>query len=453
VVRTLVTIAAARHRFRAYSPEKIRRYQLARAGGIVRYAKEHSPFFRDLYRGRDTTDFFSLPFVDKKLMMEDIGSYATIGATTSEIMEFCLEVERSRDFSRRLEGHTVALSTGTSGSRGVEIVSRREESFIRAMLLARFPFPPGLRLNIAFILRVSSPALQLRAFGHRLTYVSQLGVLESIVERLNGIAPNVVAGPPSVLRLLAAERRRGSLGIAPVLAVSYGEVLYGDVKSDIEAAFGCRVLEIYKCTEGSIAVSCAAGSLHINEDMVLVELFDERGGSVRDGTPCDRMVITDLHRTSQPIIRYQLNDVVTLSAERCSCGSRFRVIAGIQGRRDEMFWLPRARGSPGGQFVYPDYITRAIVCAGEPGSVSDAIREYVAVQESVERVVVYLETRGGTLEKGLVDSIRGNLARLFGAFDCAPPRIDVEQGISPALSGRAKHSRVVRRFPAGGGRP
>ncbi len=453
MVRTLVTIAAARRRFHAFSSGRISSYQLARAGEIVRYAKAHSPFFRDLYRGRDTADFFSLPFVDKKLMMEDIGSYATIGASTGEIMEFCLEVEKSRDFSRRLGGYTVALSTGTSGSRGVEIVSRREESFIRAMFLARFPFPRGVRLNIAFILRVSSPALQLRAFGHRLAYVSQLGPLEGIVERLNGIAPNVISGPPSVLRLLAEERRKGSLGIAPVLAVSYGEVLYADVKADIETAFGCRVLEIYKCTEGSIAVSCAAGSLHVNEDMVLVELFDERGGRVPDGSPCDRMVITDLHRTSQPIIRYQLNDVVTLSPGRCPCGSRFRVIAGIQGRRDEMFWLPRAHGGPGGQFVYPDYVTRAIVSAGEPGSVSDAIREYVAVQESPDRVVVYLETRDGRLGGGLADSIRGNLARLFGAFDCAPPRIDVERGIPPALSGRAKHSRIVRRFPAGEVRP
>jgi putative adenylate-forming enzyme len=449
VVRTLVTIACAKNRFRAYSPGQIRGYQLERAGAIVRYAKEHSPFFRKLYHGLDSSDFASLPFVDKRRMMEDIGSYATIGATTAEIMAFCLEVEKSRDFSRRLGGHTVALSTGTSGSRGVEIVSPREESFFRAMFLARFPFPPGLGLNIAFILRVSSPALQLRAFGHRLTYVSQLGVLENIVEKLNGIAPNVIAGPPSVLRLLAEERRRGSLRISPVLAVSYGEVLYDDVKADLAAAFGGRVLEIYKCSEGAIAVSCAAGRLHLNEDLVLVELFDERGGPVPAGTPCDRMVITDLHRRAQPIIRYQLNDVVTLSAEPCPCGSRFRVIARIQGRRDEMFWLPRAQNRPGGQFVYPDFITRAIVSAGEPGSVSDAIREYVAVQESPDRVVVYLEMRGGPPGEGHAGSIRRNLANLFGAFDCSVPRIDIEKGIPPALSGRAKHSRIVRRFPAG----
>ncbi len=165
MVRTLVTIAAARRRFHAFSPGRISSYQLARAGEIVRYAKAHSPFFRDLYRGRDTADFFSLPFVDKKLMMEDIGSYATIGASTGEIMEFCLEVEKSRDFSRRLGGYTVALSTGTSGSRGVEIVSRREESFIRAMFLeAPFTEEP-VRSPVGYQVMLGAFSVAILVFG------------------------------------------------------------------------------------------------------------------------------------------------------------------------------------------------------------------------------------------------------------------------------------------------
>ena len=61
-----------------------------------------------------------------------------------------------------------------------------------------------------------------------------------------------------------------------------------------------------------------------NEDLIAVELLDGDGRPTPPGVPSRRMLVTDLHKTSQPIVRYALNDIVTIRPEPCACGSSFR---------------------------------------------------------------------------------------------------------------------------------
>ena len=91
-------------------------------------------------------------------MMENLTLFNTCGLEKNEMIEFCLEIERTRDFSKRLKGYNVGMSSGTSGNKGVEITSKSEENLLRAAFLARFDFPEKAKINLAFILRVTSPA-------------------------------------------------------------------------------------------------------------------------------------------------------------------------------------------------------------------------------------------------------------------------------------------------------
>ena len=125
----------------------------------------HSEFFKKHYRGYDLNDFFSLPTVNKKIMMDNLGDYNTLGFTKDEILNFCLEIEKSRDFSKRWKGLNIGMSSGTSGNKGVEIVSRDEEKYMKTALFARFDFPKNEKVNLAFILRVSAPAFNLNNLG------------------------------------------------------------------------------------------------------------------------------------------------------------------------------------------------------------------------------------------------------------------------------------------------
>jgi len=431
-------------RHRRYSKAEIEDYQMRRATSMAKYAASRSKFFGRLYAGKDLDDFFSLPRVNKKVMMENLTDYNTIGLTREEVMAFCLKVERTRDFTKRLRGVNVGMSSGTSGNRGVEIVTRAEEMYMKAALFARFDFPKGEKLNLAFILRVSAPAFNLNVFGHKLTYISQLDTIEGISAKLEALNPNVISAPPSMLKMIAREAEAGRLNINPKKLVSYAEILHPDVKGYLAEVFRCPVHEIYKCTEGPIAISCSHGSLHINEDMVLVETLNFDGSRTEPGKPCQRLVVTDLHKKSQPIIRYELNDIVTISPHKCSCGSSFRVIESIQGRADDIFWA-KSEKTGGWQYIFPDYISRAVNTA------SEEIDEYQVVQSAPDEVLVRVRLLAGASQDAFdISPIEMNIQSVFEAYGCARPKVIVAFGDPEFNPNSNKLIRIHRNFEVTG---
>jgi putative adenylate-forming enzyme len=412
--------ANCRIRFKAMSGAEIARYQTDKARSIARYAARHAPYFAQLYREHDLNQVWSLPTTNKKAMMDNLTKTNTVGLTRQEILAFCEHVERTRGFSLRLKGINIGMSSGTSGNRGVEITTRREEHYSRAAFFARFPFPRA-KINMAFILRVSSPAFRLDLFGHHLTYISQLNTREAILQQLERLDPNVLAAPPSMLRILAREVEQGRLSIAPLQLVSYAEVLTPDDRAYLQQAFNCPVYEIYKATEGAIAISCRQGSLHVNEDLVALELLDDEGLPTPPGSPSCRTIVTDLHKTSQPIIRYELNDVITISPRPCPCGSAFRVIEQIQGRSDDLFWGPRIDDGQM-QFIFPDYVRRAIVL------ISEQILEYQVTQLAPDRVRVRLLVEDLSAQERIAEAARHAIEQVFASYACRGPRVEVEFG-------------------------
>lgn len=427
-----------RRRFAKMSQDDITAYQGRKAQNIAIYASRHSAFFARHYRDSDLAKVWSLPTVDKDLMMSNLSAYNTLGLTRQEILDFCVAVERSRDFSKRLKGVTVGMSSGTSGNKGVEITTRREEAYLKAALFARLPLPKA-KLNLAFILRVSTPAFQLNRFGHRLTYINQMTPLDELCARLESLSPNVISAPRSMLRLLASRLEQGKLAVTPKEIVSYAEVLYPEDKSYLSDVFNCPVYEIYKATEGAIAVSCRLGSLHINEDLVAVELFDGVGRPTQAGTPSQNMLVTDLHKTSQPILRYALNDVLTLSPEPCPCGSSFRVVQQIQGRADDLFLGVRTDNGQT-QTIFPDYIRRAIIV------VSDAIKDYQAIQTDFDAVSVHLLVTDTAQLEELAERAKASVQQVFSAHGCYPPEVQVDFSAPLPNPRSAKLVRIHRAF-------
>ncbi len=407
---------AAKYRFANWSQKQIESYQYRKMRKIVRYAVKHSPFYRQHYAGRDLSDVWDLPPVNKQMMMDNLSEFNTLGLSRQDILGFCLEVEKNKDYGRRFRGLNIGMSSGTSGNKGVEITTPREENYLRALFFARFPFIKGEKINLAFILRVTVPAFDFKFGGHRLNYINQLQPLEQVVAQLQEIQPNVLSGPPSYLKLLAGAVEREQLNISPRRLVSYAEVLYADTREYLERVFACPVHEIYKATEGAIAMSCRHGSLHINEDLIAVETLDADGSPTAAGRPCQRMLVTDLKKKSQPIIRYELNDLVTISPNLCPCGSRFRVISAIQGRSDDMLTGRDREGNE--QQIMSDYITRAVISA------SDDVEEFQVVQDTGGRLLVVLLLKPQADRETIAGVVAENIGKVFLGYDCLLPPLE-----------------------------
>ena len=431
---------ACRHRFKKMDWNKIEKLQLRKARSIVKFASSNSPFFKNHYEGYDNNDVWNLPLVNKRMMMENLSEYNTLGFKKEDLINFCLEVEKKRDFSRRYQGYNVAMSSGTSGNKSIVITSPKEEKYLQAAFFARFPFPRVLKIKWAFILRITTPAFNVSKFGQKLTYISLLDSLDNISKKLEDLKPNILSAPPSLLVQLAKEVNEGKLDINPKRIVSYAEVLTPDFKSEIEQIFNVKVFQIYQSSEGPIAMPCKYGNLHINEDLMRVETVDSNGNPTLPGTPCHKMIVTDLNKKSQPIIRYELDDSIIVSEDICRCGSKFRIIKSILGRTDDLFWV-KVEKSEKLQSIFPDFIRRAII------SSSEDIEDYQAIQRSFTDILIRLLLKSGTLNRdAIISNIKENIIAIFKNLNCIPPKIEVRFE-KPKLNPNSKKLiRIIREF-------
>jgi phenylacetate-coenzyme A ligase PaaK-like adenylate-forming protein len=108
----------------------------------------------------------------------------------------------------------------------------------------------------------------------------------------------------------------------------------------ITEALGARPDPIYQATEGFLGSACSRGVLHLNEDSIVFE-FDPIVGSDRF-----RPIVTDLRRTSQPIVRVRLDDIVQFRDAPCPCGSALQAIEPVEGRVADIWRWDMARILP-----------------------------------------------------------------------------------------------------------
>lgn len=307
-----------------------------------------------------------LPVVDKQQMLEHFSGMNTLGIELQAALDIGLRAEHSRDFSPRLQGVSVGLSSGTSGQRGVFMATDDERALWAGTLLARALAPDLLRqmlalwrapVRLAFFLRANSnvyTTLGSRRLHFR--FYDLVAGLAGALDPLQQQQPHILVAPASVLVWLARCQLAGQLQLTPRQVLSVAEVLEPDDAQVVQRAFGVVVQQIYQATEGFLAYSCELGTLHLNEANVL---FEEEWLDV--GHTRFVPIITDFTRRTQLVVRYRLNDVLQLAATPCACGRAERALAAVEGRCDDILWLNGPDGAP--RPLFPDVVRRALLLA------------------------------------------------------------------------------------------
>ena len=324
----------------------------------------------------NSTKLEDFPIINKKIFMENFESINTVGISKEEAFKVALASEESRNFSNKIGDISVGLSSGTSGSRGLFLVS--EEESIRwagYILKGMLPKPLLQRHKIAFFLRANSNLYEsVKSLAIKFSFYDLLRPLEEHIQMLNATQPTILIAPAQVLRLLALS---DDLSINPKKIISVAEVLEEEDEVLISQRFSQKVHQVYQCTEGFLSHTCEEGNLHLNEDRVYIEKewIDEKSGRFSP-------IITDFFRSSQPVIRYKLDDILVLEKEPCACGFVFTRLKKIEGRCDDILNVKDKHGAP--YLLFPDFVRRAIIRA------SDKVEEY-AVEHREDALHIYLQ--------------------------------------------------------------
>lgn len=140
--------------------------------------------------------------------------------------------------------------------------------------------------------------------------------------------------------------------INPKAIITTSEVLTHSMRETIQKAFNTKVFNEYGCGEvGTIAHECEYGQMHINMENVLVEIVDESGAALPEGS-VGEIVVTDLRNDYMPLIRYRLRDFGAISKELCSCGRGLITLRDLKGRAYDFIENEKGKRFHGEFFLY-----------------------------------------------------------------------------------------------------
>ncbi len=312
------------------------------------FLKERSFYFKNLLY-KNLSD---IPVMNKQIMMENFDDLNTVGIKKAEAMALAIEAERTRDFTPQIKGVTIGLSSGTSGNRGLFLASETDRVKYVEVIYDKIIRPLSFkRRKVALFFRANSKLYEsVGSFILNFKFFDLTQDLPKQFDALQKYQPDILVAPPTLLSLLMEQ----DIPIQPERIFSVAEVLEEDLKLKLEKKYNQILHQLYQCTEGFLASTCPYGKLHLHEKYIKFEKkwIDKK-------TKRFYPIITDFTRRAQPIVRYELNDILQ-EDDPCPCGSICTTIKKIEGRSDDIF---RLEGENEDVIIFPDEIRNAIIIA------------------------------------------------------------------------------------------
>lgn len=224
------------------------------------------------------------------------------------------------------------------------------------------------------------------------------------------------------------EKRNMSLPFRSLMVA--GEHLTEHDREYIERTTGVELYTLYASREtGFLGYECKLHSMHISEEWAYLEIVDEAGRVLPDGSE-GRILVTTFDNEIMPFIRYEIGDVGIISSEPCACGRTLKTLT-FKGRTSELIELDDNR------------TVSLLDVAYSMGHVKDAVRQYQLIQTSSSTFTI--KVVAGPLFKKKRDDLEQILVRLMH------PNIriswEVVDDIPAAKSGKAQY--YIRDFTSG----
>ena len=285
--------------------------------------------------------------------------------------------------------------------------------------LARALYSAGFRagdlVHNTFSYHFTPAGSMLETAAHALgctVFPAGVGQTEQQVQAMADLRPDGYVGTPSFLKILLDKADEQGLRVASVRkALVSGEAFPPGLRDEL-AARGVTGYQVYATADvGSIAYETPAREGLVVDEGVLVEIVRPgTGDPVADGE-VGEVVVTTLHNTDYPLIRFGTGDLSATMPGRSPCGRTNVRIKGWMGRADQTTKVK-------GMFVHPSQVA-AIV--GRHPEVMKA-RLVVDNPERQDRMTLHAEVAENRTSsaEAIVQSIR-EITKLRGEVEFVPP--------------------------------
>jgi phenylacetate-CoA ligase len=412
---------------RLVADERVPRKEIAalqqrRLEALARHAYDRSPFYRErlgpLHSG---VELATLPTLDKATLIERFDDIVCDPRLRRDALAAHLAGPNHQQ--PYLGDVRVLATSGSSGRSGLFAYDAAGwagyvAQFLRVTGLTGMPLWEHRELRIGVVAATdgthASAQVAMTCAGLGLGRPHPLPVtlpLEEIVDGLNRLQPDVLHAYASYAALLADEQHAGRLRIAPRIVTSSSELLTQDMAWRVAAAFGVRPFDFYATSEGLWAAQCPEhAGFHVFEELCIVENVDPEGQPVPDGQPGARLLVTNLFNRAQPLIRYEVPDVVTIDPEPCPCGRSLKRIRAVHGRSADVLCLD-------GASVHP---LQFAALTADPD-----VREFQVVQQG-DHLVLRLVLVDGAPVADTSERLKDHITAALRRIGVSDPHLEVE---------------------------
>lgn len=287
---------------------------------MAQYAKDKTDFYQEFYQNYDVNDFKSLPLLKKDHL---------IGLDPFQLL--------SKDFVDEISLY--GETSGSSGSPTPCFFTARDFKNLIG-LCALTPYTPliyqtlqenrvtvnGLTFGYTIAgFSFTQILLRYRAMVAQLGSRSTIATPERNARTIAKLKPSIIAATPldlmvwlEIIRTDLPDAYQAVLNNLKIL-FSTAEPCANTRKQQLEKNFGITHINTYATVDGFVTIPCPCGEKHIVDGLYEIELFDHNLNSLGFyGT--GRLCFTNLMRKTSPLVKYLIDDYVTITPSTCPHG-------------------------------------------------------------------------------------------------------------------------------------
>jgi len=278
-----------------------------------------------LYHARNNTHFYAQRLKDIDIDHITLKSLKDIPTLTKQdLYKYNKEIHTKYDNKKLIKSET----SGSTGEALVFFRTKNWDAYHRAAQLRGYSwydvnpwdkniyfwgFNPSLKQKLKMrVLDFLMNRYRIFSFDER-EIKKTIGILQKC---------SYVEGYSSAIFTLAQSLDKMGLSFDHLkLVKGTSEKIYDSYQDTIKKVFHAKMTSEYGAAEaGIIAFECPYGNMHTVMENVIVEEVN------------DKIVVTNLHSYSFPIIRYELGDYIKLGGYDCPCGRKHMIIEEVTGR-------------------------------------------------------------------------------------------------------------------------
>ncbi|HVT26614.1 MAG TPA: hypothetical protein VHE81_01215 [Lacipirellulaceae bacterium] len=407
--------------------KEIERLAQSRSEQLITHARAKSSFWRDKLQGipDKSFDLTDVPTSSKPELMENFDRAVTADDVRRDEVESFMEDDSNLGTYFRGK-YALSHTSGSQGQPLLLVQTRANLELLFALQVSRgnhdrinlgeavkhLIHPARLAVVIfqpGFYPSASAFHYMPDAAKHYLDVKLFCANDDDLMEQLAIFRPTHLTAYASMLHEIARAIEAGRISLKPELeeVVNISERLMPQAREHYTEIFGASLLDNYSMGECLFLTNgcTTSNGMHVNADWAILEVVDENNKRVPDGQPGAKVLVTNLSNYVQPIIRYEVGDVLTMASRPCGCGSNMPLIDHIEGRASDVFYIDTGQGV---RSLQPTIFELAL------GRMLD-VREYQIIQEDNTRFRILVEPLPGkTVDRDRAERIMREQLQQYG---------------------------------------